>query len=306
MANEEKIMTNIKTITQTKYDKELRSFIDRLSKIKIDYKLNNFEQKMIDESGETALLYTICMMKVVMKENDTNVRKKMGIRINFYKYLKTLLEEEFLLLNKVAFNYLDSLIEIEKISEEEAGNYFMNFFVQGHDYIREHYYPEDSPFKDPEMIDRIIEFEDLLDDLMLKAHYQVKDINLGLFASEFERSEQKVVKVVNKWNKNVKKWEQSLSDPSKMSKKEVLLLMDMSAVLIDEYTHISDMINFLLEKYEFRQELSNWLIDFLHTENLLDKFNKENDLGIKLTVEDITKNKHGKALKIILEKMGGD
>jgi hypothetical protein len=263
-------MTVIKTLNQARFDKELRQLIDHLSSIKIDYKLNSLEQSIIDESGETSLLYTMCLLKVVMGLSDVDTRKNLGIRVNFYKYLKGLLKEEYTAFNNIVQGYVTSLSEFDKVQEDEIDYYLTNFFVQGHDYVRENYYPEDSPFKDPEFIDKIIELEDTIEQI------QQEELESYTLITEFEKSSDKVKGIALKLNNNNEKLMKNLVDPSKITREDLSDLILTTVQVLEEYEYLTNLMICSLEKIEIAKGFCDEFTHFIKAEGLVEKFNKDN------------------------------
>lgn len=284
-------MSKVKILSQAKHEKELKSFIDKLSEIKIDYKLNFSEQQMISQSGETSLLFTICMMKVAMKISDKEIKDQLHLRAGFYKYLKTLLSDAIVELKDISYDYLASVCEINNISEDEAYDKYMRFFIQGQDYLRKNYYPEDSPYKDPEFIDKIIEMEDKI----LKI--QNEGFATDNLEQEFEKSYKKVHLIAQKLPQLQQLFNNKQGDNFKIKKEDFENLIIVSATVLEEYDLLSNLLSCALEKYENAMTFCDELVSFIKDEDLVDKFNKNNSQDIFLDIKEIKSNKNTKKQK---------
>lgn len=123
----------------SKAEKQLREFIDDLSRIELDYKhLNDEELDMLEDEGQTMLLYVLGVQRYFYGVPIDVLKKGLEISDAFCFSLLSVL--------KGKFNNFSSIVEARL---DEYGNYFKSdesgiirsFLDDGFEYIKRRHLP---------------------------------------------------------------------------------------------------------------------------------------------------------------------
>lgn len=260
-------MAEILPINQSKYEIELKKFIDHLAEIKIDFKLNPLEKEMVENAGSATILYTVCLQKCLVEKIDNKSSSKTlaGIRQSFLKYMLTLLKEDFIIFENLLKKYLKSLEPfLTKESPTELNELPLKFIMKGYDHLQEIYNIEDFPFNSETFFDGITsdEFE----------FNEEEDVDCLI--EDFEKSQKKVKNILKKYNKSKTAWINTTAMAFNHKDKNFLVTMNTPQKLVEEYELVSDMVECLTTKYLEKIEICNKILDFIESRDLEDELDE--------------------------------
>ena len=255
-------MSNTKLPKQIDHDKELKNFIDTLAKIELNFKPNTQEALMIEQSGFTCILYTVCMMKSLMSQSDTQIKNSLKLSSQFYKYIVDALKDHFDTLETLAFNYGSALVDNNtEYSKEKLIKSILNYYSQGHEYLKENYYPKNISGENYNILDS---FNDIIG----------SQIDPEEIEEKLEIINKKLDTIISTWDKNIDKWGKKVKSPEKTTTSDLTTILNMTSDLIDHVIELGEINESLFESYLVQSELCDEYMGFLYKEGLLDKFNE--------------------------------
>ncbi len=245
-------MDNKKSIGDSVHEKKLEALIDDIAKLEVDQsKIKKEDLEIFEDFNATQILYAICFLKIIQKEDDFDIIKRLKLSSSFYKLMiKTLKENE--IVNKINIlnaEYQDSLGLT--ITEEKA-YMIMMFFLKGYDYIIYNY--SDASGEDREALSTFIK--------ACSPGFRIKDIE-----EDINKNIDKVNEIVKIFNANIGKW-------AKSKNQTILMILALSDDLINASHGLIGQIQTLFFQIDSKDMLIDDLMEFLHQNNLIGKFDK--------------------------------
>ncbi len=233
------------------HDKNLEAFIDELAKLEID-KSNISEEdiQIIEEMDQLQALYAICFLKIIQKEDDFNILKKLKLSSSFYKVIIQTLKEKdyFNKMNDLQSELLDSM----ESAEDEEKSYKVNmYFLKGYDYIMYNY----SDYNEEEL------------EVLSNFINSCGENNASEIQEDINKSINKINTIIKTFNENIGKW-------SKSRNQNVLTLLSLSDDMISASHNLIKQIQSMFFHIESQEMMLEDMLSFLDENNLMEQFDK--------------------------------
>ncbi|HSA06915.1 MAG TPA: hypothetical protein P5556_07025 [Candidatus Gastranaerophilales bacterium] len=240
-------MSKVSKLQQTKFDKDLKVFIDNLSKIEIDYKkIDKNDIEKLKSKDKTILFFAIIFLNFFEDINLKKMTISTGLTAKTINYLiSNRLSQQFLEFEQLIDNY-DNWLDESK--NETTGTELTQYLKNGFDYIINNYVSNPDLYK--EMLD-----------------FNALNYNEGIesIINQLDSINETVEKLAEVYDKNSNKWK-------KIKNIDLNKLAIMFESLLNEFYSLNDILQFLTVLGNAKEISAQKTLKFIESKNLSDEY----------------------------------